>query len=201
MFERYLSAREAEFGRIPAERQRLLERLSGFIEGRTVAGEPARLTFICTHNSRRSHIAQTFALAAAHRFGIDGVQVFSGGTEVTAFNPAAVESLRRTGLPIRIAVGGDNPTYEVGTGEAWPSILARSKRFDDGMNPSEGFCAVMTCTDASDACPVVPGADLRLSIPYEDPKAFDGTPHEGEQYDERCRQIAREMLYVCSRVR
>ncbi len=59
----------------------------------------------------------------------------------------------------------------------------------------------MVCSDAHETCPVVRGAAARFAIPYEDPKAFDGTKRESRAYDERCRQIAREMLYVFSRVR
>lgn len=40
------------------------------------------------------------------------------------------------------------------------------------------------------------GADARIAIPYDDPKASDGTEHEAQTYDERCRQIAREKLYA-----
>ena len=45
-------------------------------------------------------------------------------------------------------------------------------------------------------CPIVAGADFRIALPFEDPKAFDDTPLESEKYTERCRQIGREMLYV-----
>jgi hypothetical protein len=58
----------------------------------------------------------------------------------------------------------------------------------------------MTCSAADKACPIVFGADARIAIPFDDPKAFDGTDQEAAKYDERCRQIAREMLYVFSRV-
>ena len=64
----------------------------------------------------------------------------------------------------------------------------------------EGFAAVMTCSSADAACPTVAGADRRIAIPYDDPKAFDGTEREAEIYDERCAQIAREMLYVFAEV-
>jgi hypothetical protein len=48
---------------------------------------------------------------------------------------------------------------------------------------------------------MVRGAEERIAITYEDPKSFDGTEREAEAYDERCRQIAREMLFVFSQVR
>ena len=33
-------------------------------------------------------------------------------------------------------------------------------------------------------------------MPFVDPKVSDGTPEEAATYDERCAQIAREMLWV-----
>jgi arsenate reductase len=36
----------------------------------------------------------------------------------------------------------------------------------------------------------------RISLPYDDPKAADGTSEEAERYEERCLQIATEMMYV-----
>ena len=47
----------------------------------------------------------------------------------------------------------------------------------------------------------VEGADFRMALPFEDPKKFDNTPVERDQYDERCRQIARECFYIMSQVR
>jgi len=58
----------------------------------------------------------------------------------------------------------------------------------------------MTCSDADEACPVVTGASSRFSITYEDPKDHDGTPEEEDKYNERSRQIAREMFYLFSQV-
>lgn len=60
--------------------------------------------------------------------------------------------------------------------------------------------AVITCSEAEEACPVVFGAATRYTIPYDDPRAFDGTPEEEGRYAERRRQIAREMLYLFSDV-
>jgi arsenate reductase len=57
----------------------------------------------------------------------------------------------------------------------------------------------MTCTHADQNCPFIPGA-VRIALPYEDPKAFDDTDQEGAKYAERCRQIARELLYAFSQV-
>ena len=71
-----------------------------------------------------------------------------------------------------------------------------SKKYDHSQNPQNAFAAIMVCSNADEACPFIPGADARFSLPFQDPKQHDNTPQEGRQYDERCRQIAREMLYT-----
>ena len=58
----------------------------------------------------------------------------------------------------------------------------------------------MTCSQADEACPLVMGCDLRMPIRYEDPKIADDTDQEATLYDERSRQICREMLYMMSSI-
>jgi arsenate reductase len=196
----YVGARLSELDEIPVPRRRSLEALSDFVGHRGESDEPARLTFICTHNSRRSQMAQLWAQAAARRFSVPRVETFSGGTEATAFNPRAVAALQRAGFEITASTDGTNPLYEVRFGVGLEPVGAYSKVYDSPPNPTVGFAAIMTCAAADADCPIVFGAEARIAIPYDDPKAFDGTGREAEMYDERCRQIAREMLYVFSRV-
>jgi arsenate reductase len=176
----------------------VLDRLAAWIRGRLEAGEAARLIFICTHNSRRSHMAELWARAGAARFGLDRVETFSGGTEATAFNPRAVAAMTRAGFRIEGDATAGNPRYRVRLADDQPPTEAFSKIFDQPPNPSSGFCAVMTCDAADAACPVVLGADERIAVTYVDPKESDGMEAEAGTYDERCRQIGREMLYAMS---
>lgn len=184
---------------IPAERRASLEKLAAFVEKKVHSGQPADLTFICTHNSRRSQMGQVWAAVAAAYYGVEGVRTWSGGTESTAFNPRAVQALRRAGFQIEDP-GGENPHYTVSFAEQAPTLECFSKKYDDPFNPAENFAAVMTCSQADEACPFVRGAGLRLAVPYEDPKVADGTPEEAARYDERCRQIATEMMYLFAKV-
>jgi len=193
--ERALRATDA----ISDSRKALLEEVAAHVSSRRKAGEDAKLTFICTHNSRRSQMGQLWAAAAAAHFGIDGVYTYSGGTEVTAFNPRAAAAVQRAGFVVNDP-GGDNPHYLVTFADDRPAVQCFSKTYDDPFNPSEGFAAIMTCSDADEACPVVFGAALRASVQYDDPKSSDGTREESTTYDERCLQIATEMLYLFSRV-
>jgi hypothetical protein len=196
----YLAARDVEAGDIAADRRAPLDALADWITAKIRAGEPADVVFICTHNSRRSHLAQVWAQVAAAWHGVDGVATYSGGTETTAFNPRAVAALTAAGLEIDVVDPGGNPVYEVRYAATRPPIRAFSKVYSDPPNPTEGYCAVMTCSDADEACPVVVGADERIAVLYVDPKISDGTERETATYDERCGQIAREMLCVMSLV-
>jgi hypothetical protein len=196
----FVAERLTEFNEISDERKMDLGAISDFVAARVATDQEALLTFICTHNSRRSHMSQLWAQTAAHYFSVPGVETFSGGTEATAFNPRAVAALQRAGFSIALFTDGMNPVYEVSWAPEMEPMEAFSKVYDQPPNPTEGFAAVLTCSSADAACPIVFGADERIAIPFDDPKAFDGTDREAEMYDERCAQIAREMLYVFSRV-
>jgi arsenate reductase len=196
----YIKGALLNTGAIAAPRKTALEEVRSFIAMTRAAGEAAELVFICTHNSRRSQMAELWAAAAAEHFGIDGVRTFSGGTEVTAFNRHAVAAIERAGFLVRNP-GGENPRYRISFADDGPILECFSKTYDDPFNPARGFAAIMTCSDADQACPLVLGAAHRTRLPYDDPKVADGTPEETSQYDARCLQIATEMLYLFSRAR
>lgn len=179
---------------IPEARKELLQRLSAYVDSRRSADRIA-LNFICTHNSRRSHLAQIWAATAAYYYGVQGVQTFSGGTEATAFNPRAVAAMQRAGFQIDSSEG-DNPIYSVSYAADAAALQCFSKVYDHDSNPQAQFAAIMTCSDADENCPFIPGVDLRLALTYEDPKLADDTPEETARYDERVRQIGREIFYA-----
>ena len=199
--ESYVSKREQEFEQISDERKSELQQLAVYVAQRIAKGQDAKLTFVCTHNSRRSHLTQIWTQIAAAHYGINHVQTFSGGTEVTACNPRTVAALKRSGLRFSIKQeSSSNPHYAVAFSDMEPPLVCFSKVFNRAPNPSSNYCAVMTCSHADKNCPVAIGCDLRLAIRYEDPKVSDDTPQEAATYDERCAQIAREMLYAMSLV-
>jgi len=198
--ESYISELINELDRIPPERREALDRLAEFISGRAAAGQPAKLTFICTHNSRRSQLAQVWGKTAAEYIGVPAVETYSGGTEAGAFNPRAVAALVRSGFRVELRGEGQNPVYAVRFAAGAPPLECFSKVYDHALNPDRGFCAVMTCSSADAACPIVRGGAERISLPYDDPGSSDGTGLEETAYDDCCRQIAREMLAAFSRV-
>jgi len=116
-----------QFDQLPTERKTLLTELTRFVQ-QSPAGQPVYLNFICTHNSRRSHIAQLWAQASADYFGVKDIVCFSGGTEATAFNPRAVKAIQEAGFQINIEVPGDNPLYKVSYSPNASSITVFSKK-------------------------------------------------------------------------
>ena len=189
-----------DFDKIPDSRKRALHDMARFIEKKMEAGETAALMFICTHNSRRSHIAQLWAQAAAAYYGITNVIAYSGGTEVTAFNLRAVKTMQALGFRITQTTTSENPVYEVRFSDNVPLMKVFSKKYDDQQNPGINFGAIMTCSHADQNCPFVNGAEIRLSMSFDDPKDFDGTPEEAAMYKERAYQIGREILYSFSQI-
>ncbi|GAB2795791.1 protein-tyrosine-phosphatase [Rhabdobacter roseus] len=178
------------------ERRAVLAPLTKYLQEKIDRAEPVQLTFICTHNSRRSHLGQVWAQVAAHYYQVPAVRCYSGGTETTACNPRTVVALERAGLAVRRTSEGENPTYEMRYAEAAPPMVAFSKVYDEVPNPTAHFAAIMTCSQAEQNCPFIPGAERRIPVMYQDPKEADDTPAESTIYDARCRQIATEMKYV-----
>ncbi len=189
-----------QFYLIPDDRKARLEELGRYMAQRYQEGLPIHLVYICTHNSRRSHFGQIAGALAAAFYQIDNVQVFSGGTEVTAFNPNAIDAIRQLGFDVSAAdETSDNPHCKVTFGSA-QFTHCYSKTYDDEANPRKEFAAIMVCSQADEACPFVSGMDLKLSHPYEDPKYSDGTPEQRETYTSSFLQITREMLYAFSTI-
>lgn len=220
--EAYWLKVDSNLSTIPADRKDELLALSKYIVKSLKDSQQCNLMFICTHNSRRSHMGQIWAAAAANHLGIDGVRTYSAGTEATAFNPNAIVALERTGClmehipdPILLqrldpadaklrwidAVNLNNKVIMVTYAPKAKPIFCFSKVISHPYNPSAGFGAIMTCSSADAACPTVTGANFRVALPYVDPKISDGKPEEAATYDARCLQIATEMLWVMREVK
>ena len=183
---------------IREERKAILQVLIDYIQKKVDQNQEINLNFICTHNSRRSQFSQIWGKLAAAYHGID-INSFSGGVEVTAFNERAVASIKRSGFKVS-KEGNDNPKYFVFFSDDEDPIVTFSKVYDDAANAPSRFAAVMTCSHADENCPFIPGAEARIPVRYEDPKAFDDTDREAEKYDERSMEIASEMLFVFSKI-
>lgn len=189
------------FESISAERKIVLQPLVDFIQGKANNQQEIRLNLICTHNSRRSHLSQVWAQTAAAHYGIKNVFCYSSGTEATAMFPMAAKTLAKQGFQIKTIAEGSNPVYAIKYNENANPIIGFSKTFDDDFNPQSEFAAILTCSSADQGCPFIAGAEKRIPITFEDPKAFDNTLQQAEKYEERSLQIATEMFYVFSQIK
>lgn len=193
---------ELEFDLISKERKDKLLSLSDYISNKIAKKEVPKLVVICTHNSRRSHIGQIWLAVAADYFQLPQIQTYSGGTEATAFNIRAVNAFKRIGFNISSSEESiENPIYNISWNDDMPPYQAFSKKYEEAPNPKEKFAAIMVCSEADAGCPFVFGCDFRLSLPYDDPKEFDESNLEEEKYNERVRQIGREICFALSQVK
>ena len=190
-----------DFETIIAARKIVLQPLIDFIQDKVTNKQEIRLNLICTHNSRRSHLSQIWAQTAAAHFNIKNVFCYSGGTEATALFPIVGKTLEQSGFKIKTIAAGSNPIYAIKYGENEHPIIGFSKTYDDDFNPQSEFAAILTCSQADGGCPFIAGAEKRIPITFEDPKAFDNTPQQAEKYQERSLQIATEMFYVFSQIK
>jgi len=191
-----------EFKEIDDSRRDDIKKIAEYIIGQITEKRRASLLFVCTHNSRRSQLAQVWIKIATVFYGVNDIASFSGGTEVSGVNIRVIRSLERAGVTINCPDPGlTNPVYNVMGDELNGAMKLFSKLYDDPANPDTGFCAVMVCSDADEACPVVAGADMRTAIPYSDPGYSDDSPSETEIYDATCRTIAREMFFTVSLIK
>lgn len=186
---------------ISNERKQILQPLIDYIQTKVTENKNANLNFICTHNSRRSHLSQVWAQTSAHFYKLKNVYCYSGGTEATALFPMAAKTLERAGFEIEVLSEGKDLVYAIKYAKNEHPVIGFSKTYDDAFNPQSEFAAIMTCSDADANCPFIPGAEKRIPVKYDDPKAFDNTPQQAEKYEERSKQIAAEMLYVFSKVK
>jgi hypothetical protein len=178
-------------------------------------GQTLDVVVVCTGNSRRSILGATIGNIAAAYYGMPEIRFHSGGTAPTAFNSRTVAALKAIGVEVertgKEAARGEpqtaNPVYRVRWGTpvetGAPSMEQTefSKHYTDLANPQQGFAALLVCGEADAACPVVKGSALRVSMPYLDPKIYDGSTYETIKYAERRDDIGRLMLAVMMQAR
>ena len=186
---------------INENRKILLDPLISFIQNKKDFNKVIQLNFICTHNSRRSHLAQIWAQTLARFFNVPKVVCYSGGTEATKLYRTVKDTLEDQGFIFKTKKEESNKKYEVFFSNTVKPINTYSKVYDHKVNPVTNFVAVMTCSHADENCPFIPGAEKRISVMYEDPKLYDNSILEKKMYKERSIQIATEMKYIFSNIK
>lgn len=192
---------ETQFDDISIARKEELSGLAKAIFKSLNSYNCAKITVICTHNSRRSQLGQLWLNVAALYYNVSHISTFSGGTEATAFHLNMINAIKRAGFNILTIEEGNNPKYHINISSEINYDVYYSKKFSENYNPQKQFIAVMVCSEADQGCPFVPGASNRISLPYQDPKNFDGTTSQNEAYDNKVLEIGREMLYTLNLVK
>ncbi|MDY0781144.1 protein-tyrosine-phosphatase [Tenacibaculum sp. IB213877] len=186
---------------ISSERKEVLNSFTDYLQRKLDKKEHININFICTHNSRRSHLGQIWMQTLASYFNMNTITCYSGGTEATAMAKPIVKTLEKQGFEINSISEGNNPVYAIKFDDNSHPVICFSKEFSHSFNPKSNFIAVMTCSQADEGCPFVSGCEKRFSIMYEDPKLFDNSPLQEEKYLERSNQIATEIYYVLNQLK
>ena len=120
---------------IPEERKIILQPLVDYLKEKKKNNEIIRLNFICTHNSRRSHLSQIWAQVMGYYFGFTKLFCYSGGTEATAMFPKVSETLSKQGFKVLLLSEGNNPVYGIKYATTAHPVICFSKTYDATFNP------------------------------------------------------------------
>jgi arsenate reductase len=190
------------FDLITEKRKQELENLAIDIKESIVKFGKAEITVICTHNSRRSQLAQLWIKAAAIHYGVNNIYTFSGGTEATSFNYRMVNAIKEYGFRVKQLDENENPKYHILLGKTDESMdILYSKVYSENYNPQSNYIAIMVCSQADEGCPFVTSAFKKVPLPYLDPKEFDDTEFESTKYTEKIKEIGIEMLFMASKIK
>ncbi|WP_456376669.1 hypothetical protein [Lutibacter sp.] len=186
---------------IDETRVKLLQSIALFIASEIKDDKPVNLNYICTHNSRRSQLAQVWSSYACTYFKLKNIESFSGGTAATTFFRNTVKTLQEVGFKFQLLkFSHQNPEYLISYKNSTNPIVGFSKLYDNEHNKSP-FIAVTTCSNADENCPFIPNATQRFHLPFTDPKIFDGTLYQAEKYLETNKQIAGEIHFIFKNIK
>jgi arsenate reductase len=188
------------FDSIPSPRKQKLIELAAQLKLAFSSANALNLVFVCTHNSRRSHMGQLWAKLAAHYYGFENVNSFSAGTEVTELNSNVIEMLQKVGYKVSTFQNVSNPAYLIEFGEN-QSLTCFSKLIEHKSNPKADFFAIMMCTEAEANCPFVPGAIHRIGLPFDDPKVYDNTIKVSDAYLSTFEEIGLQILFLFNQIK
>jgi arsenate reductase len=80
----------------------------------------------------------------------------------------AAKTLEQAGFAVRPFLKV-KPVYSIKYGDDAHPIIGFSKTYDDSFNPQSAFAAILTCSQADGACPLLLVLK-RIPITFEDPK-------------------------------
>ena len=183
---------------VSSKRAFLINEIVNYIYKKTSENKIPKLNFICTHNSRRSQLCQFWASFFSNYYNIK-CEVYSGGTVETEVHKSVLNNISDYGFNISFKES-NNPIYSI---KFKNQNLGNyfSKFYYNFENPKNEFAAIMTCADAENNCPLVEGSEIKFSLPYEDPKKYDKSKNEKNEYKKTSETIASEMNYLFKKIK
>jgi arsenate reductase len=114
----------------------------------------AKVLFLCTGNSARSQMAQSFL----REYGGERFEAYSAGTEPKGIHPYTYRVMEEVGISL--------------SGQ-------QSKHVKEYMGKVHFGYLITLCGEAEESCPTTfPGIGRRLRWSFEDPSAFMGSEDE-----------------------
>lgn len=201
ILKNYIKDLYKEFRYIPEERRYRLNEIANYVRTQKEKNQAASLLFISTDQTAIGHMAQVWAETAAFYYGLKHVRTYSGGLTPKAVSEDMIAALERTGFIVYKTDLSGGAVYKIKYSYNLKPIIIFPKKVGHVKNPYEDFMAIFVEPNADANLPEADGSSRRLSIYYEDPEGYKGTPEEEKIYDERCRQMALEMFYVFSQLK
>ena len=132
---------------------------------------PARVLFLCTHNSARSQMAE----GILRELGRNRVEVFSAGTEPSGIHPLAIKVMSGRGIDMR---------------------THRSKHLEE-YSGQEFDYVVTVCDRVREVCPIFPGEPAHIHWSFPDPAAIEGDLKAQERgFEDTARQLTVRIQYL-----
>jgi ArsR family transcriptional regulator, arsenate/arsenite/antimonite-responsive transcriptional repressor / arsenate reductase (thioredoxin) len=131
---------------------------------------PARVLFLCTHNSARSQIAE----GILRRLAGGRVEVFSAGSEPSSIHPEAVGVLTSFGI---------DPSQH------------HAKHLDQYRDQHFDYI-ITVCDRVRESCPVVPGDPERIHWSFPDPAAIKDEGQRRQAFDQTASQLMTRIRYL-----
>jgi len=182
--------------KIHPNRTKLLQSIAFFAANELKNNKRVNFNYICTHNSRRSQLAQIWSSYATYYFKFTEVYSFSGGTMATTFYRNTLKTLQEVGFNFQILeFSHQNPVYSIGYKNCINPIIGFSKLYDNEHN-KKPFIAITTSSSANKNCLFIPDVIERFHLPFNNPKMYDNTLYQSEKYLEINKQIAGEIHFI-----
>jgi arsenate reductase len=190
-----------DYRNIPMERRYVLDEIANYLIGTIQVAGSADLLIIGSNNATRSILAEVWARAASHYYGIDHVRIFSGGTGKGQIPTNTIIALEKAGFIIYKRKNSRDLSYEIKYSYNITPVIVRSKKYNDEASPSSDYGVVFVCPSADANLPYPEGSNFRTSLHYFDPVAYDQSEDALEHYLTRSREIATEMFYIFYRLK